>query len=74
MVAFSQCVYTGGEEEKTRLDNTRERGWRGKFTREGRVNASPEQIRRNGKCPLTPVEVRLIDLDSTIHCREFWGC
>ncbi|XP_024358507.1 O-fucosyltransferase 9 [Physcomitrium patens] len=60
MVAFSQCVYTGGEEEKTRLDNTRERGWRGKFTREGRVNASPEQIRRNGKCPLTPVEVGMM--------------
>lgn len=58
MVAFSQCVYDDDEEEKTRLDNTRERDWRGKFTREGRANAPPDEIRRNGKCPLTPVEVQ----------------
>lgn len=60
MVAFSQCVYDDDEEEKTRLDNTRERDWRGKFTREGRANAPPDEIRRNGKCPLTPVEVGMM--------------
>lgn len=57
MVAFSQCVYEGDEAEKTRLDNAREKSWRGKFNRTGRVNLSPEDIRRDGKCPLTPVEV-----------------
>jgi hypothetical protein len=57
MVAFSQCVYEGDHEEKVRLDNARERGWRGKFNRTGRVQQTPEEIRRDGKCPLTPVEV-----------------
>jgi hypothetical protein len=56
-VAFSRCVYEGDQEEKVRLDNARERGWRGKFNRTGRVQATPEEIRRDGKCPLTPVEV-----------------
>jgi hypothetical protein len=60
MVAFSQCVYEGDEEEKTRLDNAREKSWRGKFNRTGRVNLSPEDIRRDGKCPLTPVEVGMM--------------
>ena len=58
MVAFSQCVYDGGREERSRLENFRELSWRGKFTRIGRVNLPPGEIRRNGKCPLTPVEVR----------------
>jgi len=57
-VAFSLCVYEGGKEEKARLDYFREKSWRGKFTRIGRVDLSPQEIRRNGKCPLTPVEVR----------------
>jgi hypothetical protein len=57
MVAFSQCAYDGGKEEASRLDNFRDHSWHGKFTRIGRVNLKPEQIRRNGKCPLTPVEV-----------------
>uniref|UniRef100_A0A0D9V7M8 O-fucosyltransferase family protein n=1 Tax=Leersia perrieri TaxID=77586 RepID=A0A0D9V7M8_9ORYZ len=59
MVAFSCCVFDGGEEEKEELDAARERGWRGKFTRPGRV-IRPGAIRMNGKCPLTPLEVGLM--------------
>ncbi|KAH7302110.1 hypothetical protein KP509_23G057100 [Ceratopteris richardii] len=59
MVAFSCCVYDGGEEEKLQLDAARERGWRGKFNRPGRVN-DPAAFRRDGKCPLTPLEVGMM--------------
>ncbi|KAM3352461.1 hypothetical protein ACQJBY_023987 [Aegilops geniculata] len=59
MVAFSCCVFDGGDEEKKELDEARERGWRGKFTRPGRV-IRPGAIRMNGKCPLTPLEVGLM--------------
>jgi len=34
----------------------RERGWKGKFTKPGRI-IRPGAIRINGKCPLTPLEV-----------------
>ncbi|KAK8704136.1 hypothetical protein V6N13_047768 [Hibiscus sabdariffa] len=37
MVAFSCCEYDGGEEEKHEMDISRERSWRGKFRRRGRV-------------------------------------
>lgn len=56
MVAFSCCIYDGGEEEKRDMDAARERGWKGKFTKPGRV-IRPGAIRINGKCPLTPLEV-----------------
>eukprot|EP00250_Pteridium_aquilinum_P012599 c20826_g1_i1 orf=410-1309(+) len=59
MVAFSCCVYDGGEEEKRELDAARERGWRGKFNRTGRV-INPSAIRMDGKCPLTPLEVGMM--------------
>ncbi|KAK3162431.1 hypothetical protein QOZ80_1BG0089470 [Eleusine coracana subsp. coracana] len=59
MVAFSCCVFDGGDNEKKELDAARERGWRGKFTRPGRV-IRPGAIRMNGKCPLTPLEVGLM--------------
>ncbi|KAK4400040.1 protein ESMERALDA 1 [Sesamum angolense] len=59
MVAFSCCVYDGGEQENIYMDAARERGWRGKFTRRGRV-IHPGAIRLNGKCPLTPLEVGLM--------------
>ncbi|KAL6614186.1 hypothetical protein ACP70R_036456 [Stipagrostis hirtigluma subsp. patula] len=59
MVAFSCCVFDGGDDEKKELDAARERGWRGKFTRPGRV-IRPGAIRMNGKCPLTPLEVGLM--------------
>lgn len=56
MVAFSCCIYDGGENEKRDMDAARERGWKGKFTKPGRV-IRPGAIRINGKCPLTPLEV-----------------
>ncbi|KAG8382770.1 hypothetical protein BUALT_Bualt05G0111800 [Buddleja alternifolia] len=59
MVAFSCCVYDGGEQEKLDMDAARERGWKGKFTKPGRV-IRPGAIRLNGKCPLTPLEVGLM--------------
>jgi len=59
MVAFSCCVFDGGDNEKKELDAAREKGWRGKFTRPGRV-VRPGAIRMNGKCPLTPLEVGLM--------------
>ncbi|GMH26260.1 hypothetical protein Nepgr_028103 [Nepenthes gracilis] len=59
MVAFSCCVYDGGKQEREDMAAARERGWRGKFTKPGRV-IRPGAIRINGKCPLTPLEVGLM--------------
>ncbi|KAM7486910.1 hypothetical protein LguiA_002919 [Lonicera macranthoides] len=59
MVAFSCCIYDGGKNEKTDMDAARERGWKGKFTKPGRV-IRPGVNRINGKCPLTPLEVGLM--------------
>ncbi|KAM7280080.1 hypothetical protein ACFE04_007214 [Oxalis oulophora] len=59
MVAFSCCEYDGGEEEKHEMDMARERGWRGKFRRRGRV-IRPGANRIDGKCPLTPLEVGMM--------------
>lgn len=59
MVAFSCCVYDGGEREKEDMEVARERGWKGKFTKPGRV-IRPGANRINGKCPLTPLEVGLM--------------
>ncbi|XP_021896150.1 uncharacterized protein At1g04910 isoform X1 [Carica papaya] len=59
MVAFSCCVFDGGEQEKRDMIAARERGWKGKFTKPGRV-IRPGAIRLNGKCPLTPLEVGLM--------------
>ncbi|XP_010246040.1 PREDICTED: uncharacterized protein At1g04910 isoform X1 [Nelumbo nucifera] len=59
MVAFSCCIYDGGEEEKREMDIARERGWRGKFNKTGRI-IRPGAIRMDGKCPLTPLEVGMM--------------
>ncbi|XP_047964703.1 protein ESMERALDA 1-like isoform X1 [Salvia hispanica] len=59
MVAFSCCVYDGGEQEKVDMDAARERGWKGKFTKPGRI-INPGAIRLNGSCPLTPLELGLM--------------
>ncbi|XP_062101228.1 O-fucosyltransferase 9 [Humulus lupulus] len=59
MVAFSCCEYGGGEEEKHEMDIARERSWRGKFRRRGRV-IRPGANRVDGKCPLTPLEVGMM--------------
>ncbi|KAB2620019.1 hypothetical protein D8674_036979 [Pyrus ussuriensis x Pyrus communis] len=59
MVAFSCCVFDGGGQENEDMKAARERGWKGKFTKPGRV-IRPGAIRVNGKCPLTPLEVGLM--------------
>ncbi|KAK3036005.1 hypothetical protein RJ639_031178 [Escallonia herrerae] len=59
MVAFSCCIYDGGEEEQLEMDIARERSWRGKFRRRGRI-IRPGAIRMDGKCPLTPLEVGMM--------------
>lgn len=59
MVAFSCCIFDGGEQEKEDMVAAREKGWKGKFTKPGRV-IRPGAIRINGKCPLTPLEVLFI--------------
>ncbi|TVU26131.1 hypothetical protein EJB05_28667, partial [Eragrostis curvula] len=59
MVAFSCCKYDGGLKENIAMENARERSWRGKFHRPGRV-INPEANRRNGRCPLTPLEVGMM--------------
>ncbi|EOY17260.1 O-fucosyltransferase family protein isoform 1 [Theobroma cacao] len=59
MVAFSCCEYDGGEEERHEMDIARERSWRGKFRRRGRV-IRPGVNRMDGKCPLTPLEVGMM--------------
>jgi hypothetical protein len=56
MVAFSCCTYDGGRKEQIEMENARERSWRGKFHRPGRV-INPEANRRDEKCPLIPLEV-----------------
>ncbi|XP_008674839.1 protein ESMERALDA 1-like isoform X1 [Zea mays] len=75
MVAFSCCVFDGGDNEKKELDAAREKGWRGKFTRPGRV-IRPGAIRMNGKCPLTPLEnfssrMAAIDYSVCVHSEVF---
>ncbi|XP_043713929.1 O-fucosyltransferase 9-like [Telopea speciosissima] len=59
MVAFSCCNYDGGAEEKYEMDIAREKGWRGKFNKTGRI-INPGAIRMDGKCPLTPLEVGMM--------------
>ncbi|XP_027339080.1 O-fucosyltransferase 10-like [Abrus precatorius] len=59
MVAFSCCVYDGGEAEKLEMNSVREKGWRGKFKRKDRIIV-PNINRVDGKCPLTPLEVGMV--------------
>ncbi|KAK7373118.1 hypothetical protein VNO80_06515 [Phaseolus coccineus] len=59
MVAFSCCVYDGGEAEKLEMDSVREKGWKGKFKRKDRI-ILPDLNRVEGKCPLTPLEVGMM--------------
>lgn len=61
MVAFSCCLYDGGEEERLEMDSVREKGWKGKFRRRSSV-INPGLNRISGKCPLTPVEVVSLSL------------
>ncbi|XP_038874578.1 protein ESMERALDA 1 [Benincasa hispida] len=59
MVAFSCCIFDGGHKEMEDMKAAREKGWKGKFTKPGRV-IRPGAIRINGKCPMTPLEVGLM--------------
>ncbi|XP_071724049.1 LOW QUALITY PROTEIN: O-fucosyltransferase 10-like [Rutidosis leptorrhynchoides] len=59
MVAFSGCVYDGGEKEKSEMDVFRKNEWKGKFKRKDRL-ITPGVNRANGKCPLTPLEVGMM--------------
>lgn len=56
MVAFSCCIYDGGEAEKLEMEVAREKGWGDKFKRKSYV-IRPGLNRINGKCPMTPIEV-----------------
>ncbi|CAH9071375.1 unnamed protein product [Cuscuta epithymum] len=53
MLAFSGCYYGGGDEERYELGQIRKR-W------ETLPEASPDEERMRGKCPLTPHEVGLM--------------
>lgn len=55
-MAFSCCVYDGGEAEKLEMDLIRQKGWGKKFKQKNRVIA-PGLNRINGRCPMTPLEV-----------------
>ncbi|XP_068332707.1 O-fucosyltransferase 10-like [Pyrus communis] len=59
MVAFSCCLYDGGEAENVAMNSIRQKGWGEKFKRKGRVTL-PGLNRIDGKCPLTPLEVGMI--------------
>lgn len=59
MVAFSCCTYDGGYKEKHEMDKARERSWRGKFKRPHK-QITPEENRKSGRCPLTPLEVGMM--------------
>jgi hypothetical protein len=48
MLAFSCCVYDGGEAEKIEMDSVREKGWKGKFKQKDRI-ILPGLNRINGK-------------------------
>lgn len=62
-MAFSCCVYDGGDAEKLKMDSIREIGWKRKFKRKDRV-IIPGLNRIEGKCPLTPLEVPCISTNS----------
>ncbi|CAL0315509.1 unnamed protein product [Lupinus luteus] len=59
MIAFSCCIYDGGEAEKIEMDSARQKAWRGKFRRKDRIIV-PSLNRVDGKCPLTPLEVGMM--------------
>lgn len=59
MVAFSGCVYDGGETEKVEMDSAREKGWGDKFKLKDRLS-KPGLNRREGRCPMTPLEVGMM--------------
>lgn len=76
-MAFSCCLYDGGDAEKFEMDSFREKGWKGKFKKKD-LDFVAGRNRIDGKCPLTPLEVSLLctsflailwhfDLSSSYH-------
>ncbi|KAJ6681699.1 O-FUCOSYLTRANSFERASE 10-RELATED [Salix koriyanagi] len=59
MVAFSCCLYDGGDAEKFEMDSFREKGWKGKFKKKD-FDFVAGRNRIDGKCPLTPLEVGMM--------------
>eukprot|EP00850_Spirogloea_muscicola_P013615 SM000093S24426 [mRNA] locus=s93:231648:239211:- [translate_table: standard] len=57
MVAYSGCDYGGGRAEERALARYRDFLWQ---DRADRIQQSPVELRRSGKCPLTPEEVGLL--------------
>ena len=55
-MAFSCCLYDGGDAEKLEMHSFREKEWKGKFKRKD-VDFAAGRNRIDGKCPLTPLEV-----------------
>ncbi|KAJ6391616.1 hypothetical protein OIU77_025564 [Salix suchowensis] len=58
MVAFSCCLYDGGDAEKFEMHSFREKEWKGKFKGKD-LDFTAGRNRIDGKCPLTPLEHRL---------------
>lgn len=73
MVAFSGCMYDGGETEKSEMDAIREMGWGKKFMLKNRISA-PGLNRVNGKCPMTPVEVSFVFQNLFLISLFSWEC
>lgn len=59
MVAFSCCVYDGGEAENVEMDLIRKKGWGNKFEKKAHL-IKPGLNRVEGKCPMTPLEVGMM--------------
>ncbi|KAJ6405268.1 hypothetical protein OIU84_013272 [Salix udensis] len=59
MVAFSCCLYDGGDAEKFEMHSFREKEWKGKFKGKD-LDFAAGRNRIDGKCPLTPLEVGMM--------------
>ncbi|KAG5250900.1 O-fucosyltransferase [Salix suchowensis] len=59
MVAFSCCLYDGGDAEKFEMHSFREKEWKGKFKGKD-LDFTAGRNRIDGKCPLTPLEVGMM--------------
>lgn len=60
MVAYSLCEFGGGEEERRELHAFRETHFPALAARLRNTTVSPEELRSQGRCPLTPEEAGLI--------------
>lgn len=60
MVAYSLCEFGGGEEERRELQAFRETHFPALAARLRNTTVSPEELRSQGRCPLTPEEAGLI--------------